>query len=595
MTLDDTTRASAVVLLILVIVGTVLEGAGIASVFVLISVIGDPATISKFGILGQIADRYALEGNLLITTLSIGIAAFIIFKNSYLYIVICYRVSFVNDGIARDGKRLLSRYLDQTYEQFIQRNSADYIRNTFISVRSVHAGIFTGFIEFITESLVAITILIITLVAEPVAASIAFAFVGTVFLVIYQFLGRRMTRLGEERHFLEKEVLQNLNQSLNNFRDIQLYYLGQHFIRTFAELISSYTQNYRSYGILTQTPRLVFESVLPIGIVTVVVVAVLSNDKGNILPLLALFAVSAMRILPSFNRIVMSVNGIKSGFAALNEIAPDLSVKSARSTNLGNNGAANSIKFDDVIELEGVGYGYDKSLTKRVVKNISVKIRCGQSVGLVGVSGAGKSTVADLLLGLLRPDAGRILIDGKDITDHMREWQHLLGVVPQSINFLDDTLRRNVAIGIDDADINEADLEEALSKAQLQETIKNLPDGLDTNIGERGVKLSGGQRQRVGIARALDRKPKVLILDEATSALDLETEWEVNQSIKNLHGQVTLIVIAHRLSTVRDCSKLIYLDGGVIIDEGTYDELYQRCAPFTRLVDRGEFSGENNE
>lgn len=583
------------ILLALIILGTALEGIGIASVFVLISVINDIDSISKFGMVQNAAAWLELEGSSLVVFLSIAIAGFVLGKNAYLYLVIRYRARFVNDGIARDGSRLLSKYLGMPYEDFIKRNTADYTRNVFLSVRTVHNGVLTSFVEFVSEILVVIVISLILLFAEPAAALVSFLFVGTVFAAIYGHVGARMMRLGEERHRLDEAVLKTINHSLDNFRDIKLLHIGGHFIGVFGKMVTRHADNFRAAAILTQLPRLVFESILPVGIVLVVIVTEFSGTRDQVLPLLALFAVSAMRILPSFNRIVGAVNGIKQGIAALNEVAPDIKDMIAKQLQGEPPPPESGIPFANAVTIEEVRYGYGVDGAEATIKGVTTEIRFGQSVGLVGASGAGKSTLADLLLGLLRPDAGRILIDGEDIAEHMLDWQRLLGVVPQSINFLDDTLRRNVAIGVDDADISQADLEEALTKAQLQETIDNLPDGLDTIIGERGVKLSGGQRQRIGIARALYRKPKVLILDEATSALDLETEWEVNQSIRNLQGQVTLIVIAHRLSTVRDCGKLIFLDDGVIIDEGTYDELYVRCAPFTRLVDRGEFSGADDE
>jgi ATP-binding cassette, subfamily B, bacterial PglK len=281
-----------------------------------------------------------------------------------------------------------------------------------------------------------------------------------------------------------------------------------------------------------------------------------------------LFALTAFRVLPSVNKIVSSKQGLKVSRSTIETIHHDLGLPEEADSSIRDR----SFGFSEV-STTGLSFKYESSESE-VISHVDVTIRSGEAVGFVGQSG--KSTLIDIMLGLLAPQSGSVLIDGQDISEVKSAWQKSIGYIPQTIFLMDDSLRRNIAIGIADNEIDEDAVQEALKSAQLEDFVASLPEGLDTVVGERGVRLSGGQRQRIGIARALYHRPSVLVLDEATSSLDTETEHEVMKAVQALQGDKTVIIVAHRLSTVEYCDRLYRLDAGRIVDEGTFDEVMNR-------------------
>jgi ATP-binding cassette subfamily C protein len=296
---------------------------------------------------------------------------------------------------------------------------------------------------------------------------------------------------------------------------------------------------------------------------------------GDVVSLMALFAYAAFRVVPSANRIMLNAGHWRTGKAFSQHAIADFKALAHVSTRV--HGPEPIVSFAEALVCEDVSFTYDADATP-AVRHVYLRIRPGESIGIVGATGSGKSTLVALLLGLLQPTSGRILLDSVPLAGFERAWQRLIGYVPQDPYLLDDTLRRNIAFGISDATIDEHRVARACSLAQLDDLIRQLPEGMDTVIGENGARLSGGQRQRVAIARALYTEPAVLVFDEATAALDNHTEREVTKAIATLHGTRTLIVIAHRLSTVQGCDRLIFLQDGRIAAAGTYDELLQNAA-----------------
>ncbi len=339
---------------------------------------------------------------------------------------------------------------------------------------------------------------------------------------------------------------------------------------------------YRNLSTLAITlPRPLIETVTIGGLVVVMAVSLgESADLAGVLPLLAVFGVAAFRLMPSLNRLAANFARIRVGEAAIDAVLSDLAdAPDAPVAARHDEPAADAIGR---IDLERVSYRYPTG-SGAAVQDITLSIERGEAVAFVGPSGAGKTTLADLILGLFTPDTGRILVDGRNLSDDARGWQRHLGYVPQQIYLFDDTLRRNIALGLDDHQIDESRVLQAVRLAALDEFVRELRAGLDTVVGENGVRVSGGQRQRIGIARALYTDPYVLVLDEATSSLDRETEQAIMRAIESLRGRKTLIIIAHRLSTVCGCDRLFFLKKGRLADSGTFDELSRRNADFRRL------------
>jgi ABC-type multidrug transport system fused ATPase/permease subunit len=302
----------------------------------------------------------------------------------------------------------------------------------------------------------------------------------------------------------------------------------------------------------------------------VAIMLVTDKDAESIVPVVGLFAATAFRVLPSVNKIVNGRQTLKVSRSTIETIYQDLRLYITDSPE------ADKSKVDfDLLKIEALNFHYEK-VELDVLKNINISINRGEAVGFVGQSGSGKSTLIDIMLGLLEPQNGSVLINGQTIENVKQSWQKQIGYIPQTIFLMDDSLRRNIAIGIADNEIDEVAIVEALNSAQLEDFVASLPEGLDTVVGERGVRLSGGQRQRIGIARALYHRPSVLVLDEATSSLDTETEHGVMQAVQALQGDKTVIIVAHRLSTVEYCDRLYRLDAGRIVDEGTFDEVMNR-------------------
>jgi ABC-type multidrug transport system fused ATPase/permease subunit len=307
---------------------------------------------------------------------------------------------------------------------------------------------------------------------------------------------------------------------------------------------------------------------------------VLSNKAvGDILPVLSLFGAAAFRLLPTLSQVINSFMSISINRPIVNNLYTDLSLKIPATTN-----DRKSRKLLNRIDVEGLSFSYART-TRDALSDVSISICRGEAVGLIGSSGSGKSTLVDILLGLLEPTSGNVLVDGHDIQENLREWQDQIGYVPQSIFLTDDTLRRNVAFGLPKDQIDDDAVNSAIRSAQLEDFVASLADGLDTIVGERGVRLSGGQRQRIGIARALYNNPDVLVLDEATSSLDTETEHGVMQAVQALQGDKTVIIVAHRLSTVEYCDRLYRLENAQIVDEGTFSEVTSRTKDLLRDSD----------
>ncbi|MBI3513393.1 MAG: ATP-binding cassette domain-containing protein, partial [Proteobacteria bacterium] len=342
-------------------------------------------------------------------------------------------------------------------------------------------------------------------------------------------------------------------------------------------------------GTVAQLPQLFLETVVVAGLVLVVVLF-LQRGSGldQMAPLLSVFALVAFRLIPSMNKIVGCATQIKAAAVAVDEVAAELGPSAVRYS-LFEPPKPTNFKFREKLVIEQLTYQYPTG-KQTALSGVDLEIRRGESVALVGPSGAGKSTLADVMLGVLQPTGGRILVDGQDVLADLRGWQSKIGYVPQSIYLTDDSLRRNIALGLPDELIDETLLRDAIRLAHLDAVIELMPEGLDSMVGEHGVRLSGGQRQRVGIARALYHRPEVLVLDEATSALDNVLEREVSQAIQTLGGQITMVIIAHRLSTARKCGRVVLMKAGKVQDSGPFPDLVERSADMRQLVELGQLN-----
>ena len=432
-------------------------------------------------------------------------------KNSFLYFSAYVQRKFINKASARVSQLVFKNYLRQPYEYHLDRNSSTLIRNAE-NANSVITGGLDPFLVLLTDGLVAAGLFVMLIVVQPI---------GTLFgssAYFFQALTRsRIVEWGRLRKTHMKMVLQHLQQGLGGVKEIKV--LGREddfFLEHEKHLVQSMEIN-RKYSMIQMIPRLWLEVLTIIGLALLVVIMISTgSDVSSLLPTLGLFAATAFRVIPSIGRIMASFQTIAYSTPLIRTLNEDLQVK-----NFDSPGVGEVINFGSSICFEKVCFQYS-SAHKPSLENVTLRIDKGEAGGIVGPSGAGKSTLIDIFLGLLSPSSGEVLVDGRNIAENRRSWQDQVGYVPQSIYLLDDTLRRNVALGIALENIDETAIVKAIRAAQLEEFVTSLSNGLDTVVGERGVRLSGGQRQRIGIARALYSNPPILVLDEATSSLDTE-------------------------------------------------------------------------
>ena len=441
----------------------------------------------------------------------------------------------------------------------LQRNSATLIQNTTQEVSQFTFGAILPGMGLITESLVVVGLASLLLIAEPIGAIAVVITLGSAAIIFHKFTRQKVTSLGTSRQFHDRLKLQHLQQGLGGAKDVKLLGRENDFLNQYKNHSDQTALIGQRMQTLTQLPRLWIELLAMIGLASIVLIMVVQGKSiGAIAPTLGLFTAAAFRLMPSMNRILNYTQSIRYGLATTNTLCTELKLNSS----VPNAAPAITAPWQE-ITLRDVCFAYPNAPAP-ALNHLSLTIQRGETIGFVGPSGSGKSTLVDVVLGLLTPSAGTILVGDSDIQNNLRGWQNQIGYVPQSIYLTDDSLRRNVAFGLADDKIDNAAVARAIRSAQLEEFVATLPAGLEAVVGERGIRLSGGQRQRIGIARALYHDPSVLVLDEATSALDTATEQGVMEAITALHGTKTILIVAHRLSTVEHCDRLYRLENGVL-------------------------------
>lgn len=462
------------------------------------------------------------------------------------------------------SNRLFSGFLNMPYINHLERNSSNLL-HIIIGEVTMFATVTQAIMLLLTEFSIIIGVAIMLIYIEPFGSLIVILFISLSSFIFYRITRIRLMKWGKERQECEKNINKNILQSLHGIKDVKILNKENYFIKIFQNFNNRKTNITTKYTALQQFPRVFLELIAVIGLTILVYIMILQGKQLNVIvPILGVFISAAFRMLPSLNRIMSSTQNIKYAQPVINVIYDELE-KLNNISNITNN---KNFLFNKEIILSNVEFNYNNN-KKKILNNISFNIIKGQSIGIIGQSGAGKSTIVDIILGLLKITNGSVLVDGIDISTSISSWQKNIGYVPQNIYLIDDTIKKNIAFGIEDEDINIERINHVILLAQLNEFIDSLEFGINSNVGDRGSKLSGGQKQRIGIARALYRNPQILILDEATSALDNETEQDFMKAINNLKGSITTIIIAHRLSTVANTDYIYVLENGRLIKSGT--------------------------
>lgn len=565
----------------LVALTAIFETVGTAGIFALIKILSDPAHASQLPIIGALYRALSIEGERRIVLVStVLVALFYVAKNCFAALNVSLQSKLTSASTAALANALLQRYLTAPYAFYFRRNSAELIRNTTDSSEAAFRLVLVSGISVVSELLVFLGIVIVLLAAVPMITLLALAVLLLVLICLLKLSRRIFTRLGAREQELKQEILKSLHQSLGGVKEVKVLGRERFFFEDFTSRHGALARLRSHHFTLSAAPRLIIETIFITGMLFVISSLVLSSEVGEeLIPQLGLFAYAGVRLIPSASRVLANLNNLRYGSSVTQRLYNDYARCEPFSDFYPVNHMESDITFTDRVDIQRLTYTYEES-PRPVLTDISLTIRRGETIGIVGPTGAGKSTLIDLLLGLLSPSAGSICSDGKNIAHALRSWRTKIGYVPQSIFLIDDTIRRNIALGIKDKEINEQKLWKAIRLAQLEDYVRSLPLGLHTLVGERGVRLSGGQRQRIAIARALYHEPELLMFDEATSALDNQTEREVMHAIESLRGQKTLVIVAHRLSTVRSCDFLVFLKEGKIAACGTFDELLARNEDF---------------
>jgi ABC-type multidrug transport system fused ATPase/permease subunit len=569
--LTPTERKAALSMLFLMLIGMVFEMLGIGLVIPAVSLMVQPEAWGKYPLLGSLIGEQAPFSHAGLVALTMaGLVIVYLAKNLYSGFLIWKQASFTLNVQASLCTRLFALYLRQPYTFHLQRNSAQLVRNVTSEVANF-SSVISSLLLLLTELCVLAGLAGLLLWIEPWGAISIAAVLGSAAWGFHMVTRNRISRWGGQRQYHDGFKIQHLQQGLGGAKDVKLLGRERDFLDRFEFHNTKSARIWKLQTTLQALPRLMFEMLGVLGLAILVITMLRQGrDSTSLLPVLGLFAASAFRFMPSINRILGAIQNIQYNLSAVDLLYEESQLQQPASQSCTR--GLQKTELCDELKIIGLGYAYPAT-TKMILQDISLTIKRGALVGIIGPSGSGKSTLIDLVLGLLTPLEGTITADGIDIHGHLRDWQNQIGYVPQSIYLTDDTLRRNVAFGLADEEINEAAVRRAIVAAQLTEFVDEVADGLDAFVGERGVKLSGGQRQRIGIARALYHNPSVLVFDEATSALDIATEDSVMSVIMSLKGSKTMILVAHRLATVQRCDAIFRLEKGRVVASGSPAEV----------------------
>ena len=554
-------RRFAKILFGLMLIGMVLETLGVGLVIPALGLVTNKDLAESYPALSPLlAALGSPSPERLVIVGMFSVAAFYGFKAVFLLLLAWLQARFAFGLQASLSQRLFARYLHQPWAFHLQRNSAQLIRNVTTEV-SMLTGATRASLVVLTDGLVAVSVGILLMVVEPTGALLVVTTMGFAAWALHHFTRERLLRWGEDRQHHEGLRIQHLQQGLSGAKVVKMFGREAEFLTRYSLHNLGAARIGQHQATLQQVPRLWLELLAVVGLATLVLVMIrLGRPLDSVLPTLGLFAAAAFRLMPSVNRVMSAMQTIRFSLPVVNMLEKEMALPDAAAAPT----RRRSLPFVAELAIDDVSFCYPNSDSPALL-GVSLSIPRGISVGFIGESGAGKSTLVDIILGLLTPSRGRVTVDNVDIQQNLRGWMDQIGYVPQSIFLTDDTLRCNVAFGLADAEIDNGAVLRAVCAARLEEFIATLPQGLDTLVGERGVRLSGGQRQRIGIARALYRDPEVLVLDEATNSLDVATERRVMEAVTALQGSKTVLIVAHRLSTVEHCDKLYRLHMGSIV------------------------------
>lgn len=571
-------------LILMMFFGSFLDVLGIGAIPVFVAILAAPEKLQEIPRIGHLLVNLDIQpGTNFVVWGAVGLMLLFVLRNAFLYLITYSQLKITEHHRLRLADALFTAYLNAPWELHLARDTATIQRNVAMETTEIITGVVNPLLTLIMRGTMTILVVVLLLLTTPLAS---FGGVLVLALTIGAFLlltRKSVERFGEQARVERKRTIKSIQQSLACLPEIKVLGKENYFRNALYSSMKNFARVTRLRQAIGNAMPPVLETVAVAGILGILVILVMiGQDPASLLPMVALYAAAVVRLRQYVGTFAMAINQIQFSKAAVPNVVDELELmKSLETETIGPE--TTEFSFGESISIANLTYTYP-NVESPALKSVNIDIRRGESIGIVGSTGSGKSTLISIILGLLRQQQGQVLVDGVDIRTNIRGWLNHIGYIPQTIVLLDSSIRRNIAFGVPPDKINEAAVDAAVEAAQLQSFVQELPDGLDTVVGERGVRLSGGQRQRVGIARALYKNPDVIIMDEATAALDNQTEELLMSELNRLKNNRTFIMIAHRLSTVRNCDRLYFLKGGEVESVGNFDELMEASAGFRTMA-----------
>lgn len=584
--LTPSQRRRVVLLVGAIVVMAFFEVVNVSAIAPFLALASDPTMIENNVVLSFLYDFFSFEDiDSFLIAVGLGVLSLMLISNAWSATTTWAQLRLVWSLNHQLSIRLLERYLYRPYTYFLTRNTADLSTNLLSEVQQVTHQMLQPVILASGRLVVALGIIAVLVVASPFLALIVTVIVGGSYAAIYIFSRKRLNAIGKDRVKANEERFTVASEALGGIKDVKVLNVERTFLEQFTAPSRRFSRHQATSQIIASLPRYAIETVAFGTVVLILAYFVaVGRDFSGILPMLGLYAFAGYRLMPALQQVFQAVTAVRFHSSALDTLLTDLVVP-AETRKIPPPASVVPMGLSEKLELRRIRFCYPNA-ERPSIDDVSLEIPANSTVGFVGATGSGKTTLIDVVLGLLRPQAGVILVDGKPINDeNLPAWQMSIGYVPQHIFLTDATVAENIAFGVPKDKIDMDAVRYAATVAQIDDFIVNeLPLGYDTIVGERGIRLSGGQRQRIGIARALYRDPDVIVLDEATSALDNVTERYVMQALRNLLGKKTVLMVAHRLTTLVDCDIIFMLKDGRIVSKGTYDELISGRGTFVEIL-----------
>jgi ABC-type multidrug transport system fused ATPase/permease subunit len=570
---DRKQKLQLIGLAVLILIGGALETMGVSMMLPVVQVIMAPDALMENAVVQRIMDiLHITSGRQLIILMLGALIAIFVIKNAYLLFQTYVQNTFVTRNRNRMISRVMREFLNRPYEEYLGADIPTVFRLTDSDIPNAFELILV-MIQMLTEIVVTVFICAVLVIFSPAMSLFIVVIFLVMTLMITKVLKPRLNKIGRTNQSIQSRIAKWRIQSIYGLKDVKVLHREEFFVRNYYESGAIGANVARNYAVLNNLPRLLIETVFMASMLLFIMIYMLrGGDISVLIPQLSAFAVAAIRVMPGANRINTYLSQIAYAQPCLDYLYENLTESMKLDVNGSVTGLTGKkeqdlpeITLEDKIELNHISFTYPNT-DKPIFTDAHMEVHKGQSVGIMGPSGAGKSTIVDILLGLLHVQEGTITCDGVNIFDNYASWLSHIGYIPQSIYLIDESIRDNIAFGIDADKIDEKRIWEVLEEAQLKEFVEELPEGLDTTIGDRGVRISGGQRQRLGIARALYHNPEILVFDEATSALDGDTEAAVMDAINSFHGRKTMVIIAHRLNTIAKCDIIYKVENGKITE-----------------------------